>query len=430
MRRRQYTPGVRHGFTLVELLVAMALIIFIMAILSEAFVASTKTFRDLKATGDMAEKLRTTTAILKRYLSADHFEGKKRLSDPAFWVSGPPGEGYFRVYQATPSAGGGASKNVSEGTDPDAGQPSFRVVDAALQFTVKLRGNNRSDYFVASVPATSPLLTTASLGPPDARYQDTTNNYNAQWAELTFFTKLLPDTANGTSLYALYMRQRLAVPDNGGQVTDPSCLSTDYPEVSGVWFAGATPPTGTMVFNTPRDLTMPARRFGADYTNLSGGVYPGFPAYTTLASSVAAGTTAQLGADLLLTDVVSFDVRLLAAGAADFLDVFGLATAFGSGAAGFTGGKSSNPNFSETGGTAAAPLPMVFDTWSSITDSAPYPGQTQTYDYSGWATAGTASSIPIWNAGTGPVIKAIQIIIRVWDFKTEQTRQVTLVVPL
>jgi hypothetical protein len=38
--------------------------------------------------------------------------------------------------------------------------------------------------------------------------------------------------------------------------------------------------------------------------------------------------------------------------------------------------------------------------------------------------------MPICNNGTGPIIKAIQITIRVWDFKTEQTRQVTLVVAL
>src|SRR5262245_61577955 len=48
----------RSGFTIVELLVAMALILFIMAILSEAFVAGLKSVRDLKAVADMAERLR------------------------------------------------------------------------------------------------------------------------------------------------------------------------------------------------------------------------------------------------------------------------------------------------------------------------------------------------------------------------------------
>ena len=49
----------RSAFTIVELLVALALIMFIMAILSEAFVAGLTTFRNLKAVADMAERLRS-----------------------------------------------------------------------------------------------------------------------------------------------------------------------------------------------------------------------------------------------------------------------------------------------------------------------------------------------------------------------------------
>src|SRR5947209_20222699 len=104
MRRRQ-------GFTLVEMMVAMALIVFIMAILSQAFVAATTAFRDLKAAADMAERMRSVTTVLRRELAADHFEGKKRLSSPQFWNDGPPREGFFRIYQAGPQ--------TSEGTDQD-----------------------------------------------------------------------------------------------------------------------------------------------------------------------------------------------------------------------------------------------------------------------------------------------------------------------
>src|SRR3954471_20148292 len=104
MRRRQ-------GFTLVELMVAMALIVFIMAILAQAFGAASKTFRDLKGAGDLAERLRAINTMLRRDLAADHFEGKKRLSDPNFWSQGPPREGFFRLFQGGPS--------VSEGNDQD-----------------------------------------------------------------------------------------------------------------------------------------------------------------------------------------------------------------------------------------------------------------------------------------------------------------------
>src|SRR5262245_8636660 len=99
--KRSENPRRRPGFTLVELLVSFALILFIMVILSEAFGAAAKTFRDLKAIGDMNAKLRIVSNMLRRDLAADHFEGRKRLSDPNFWSNGPPTEGYFRIYQDT-----------------------------------------------------------------------------------------------------------------------------------------------------------------------------------------------------------------------------------------------------------------------------------------------------------------------------------------
>ena len=63
----------RTGFMLVELLVAMALIVFVMAILSESFSAGAAAFRNLKAIGDMAERLRTAAVLLRRDLAETHF---------------------------------------------------------------------------------------------------------------------------------------------------------------------------------------------------------------------------------------------------------------------------------------------------------------------------------------------------------------------
>ena len=68
----------RAGFTIVELMVVLALTMFIMVILSQAFASSLDTFTSLKAIGDMQEKLRSATIILRDDLSNDHFEGKRR----------------------------------------------------------------------------------------------------------------------------------------------------------------------------------------------------------------------------------------------------------------------------------------------------------------------------------------------------------------
>src|SRR5437899_3260350 len=79
---RARVRGTRPGFTLVEMLVATALVMFIMLILSEAFVAGLEAFRTLKGIGDMEERLRAATLVIRTDLQADHFEPGRRLSDP------------------------------------------------------------------------------------------------------------------------------------------------------------------------------------------------------------------------------------------------------------------------------------------------------------------------------------------------------------
>src|SRR5262249_27193686 len=141
MRRRQ-------GFTLVELMVSMVLIIFIMLILSEAFTKALDSFSRLKAIGEMDARLRHSVSIIRRDLQADHFEGKRRLSDPDFWDEGPPREGFFRVWQGSAIGVAAGPPYFLEGSDAD-GLGSRRATNHMLHFTVKLRGNELKDFFSA-----------------------------------------------------------------------------------------------------------------------------------------------------------------------------------------------------------------------------------------------------------------------------------------
>jgi prepilin-type N-terminal cleavage/methylation domain-containing protein len=504
----------RHGFTLVELLVAMALIIFIMSILSYAFVAATTAFRDLKAAGDLAERLRSTTTLLQRDLAADHFEGRRRLSDPTFWSNGPPRQGFFRIWQGNSGTRDG---NVN---DLD-GIPLYRSTDHALHFTVHLRGNRPTDFFTAKVPGNaasgntfvapdprcpSPLLTSATLGPLTARYEDLDQNrstFNSQWAEVVYFLRPALDnsgnqeTANGTPLFTLYRRQLLLVSDNNLVQTGPSGLAsitpstntaidpyqpTPYLEVS-CWQgyppgAAVVNIPSTLYFNSPFDVTVPQRRFGMDYkgqpvnTNNQ-------QAYPTLAEHTT--DTNMQAADVLMTDVVSFDVRVLLSNAFTDPNItplpFQLAECdpfvdlFHPSMQAFNTPPSSSPGVGNNalypgpgappGGLTSwwpppattSPLyntkyvppngPQVFDTWTSVRDplasilAAQPPALSQyapLYDYSTWGQPGTAAnpsavSMPLWSnaSGTGPRIMAIQVQLRIWDSKTQQTRQVTLV---
>jgi prepilin-type N-terminal cleavage/methylation domain-containing protein len=70
-----------RGFTLVELLLAMALILFIMVVLSEAFVAGLETYRQLKGIGDMNERMRSAVIDFRRFVGetgglTSHFVGE------------------------------------------------------------------------------------------------------------------------------------------------------------------------------------------------------------------------------------------------------------------------------------------------------------------------------------------------------------------
>ena len=124
MRYSLHPPPRRGGFTLVEMMVATALIIFIMYILASAFEKGLESFRMMKIAGDMQEQLRTASVAMRSDLSKPHFNDKgsalgEYLSDAALdptqltWT--PPTKGYFRIDFGS----GNLDAAADEGRDPD-----------------------------------------------------------------------------------------------------------------------------------------------------------------------------------------------------------------------------------------------------------------------------------------------------------------------
>src|SRR5262245_62306338 len=109
----------RRAFTLVELLVAMALIALIMAILAQAFVEGLDSFRHLKATGDMQENLRTAAIPLRTDLNSRHIELPKTQERRLSQMDAVPESGFFRIE---------ALSSRLEGVDAN-GLPSYRAPD-------------------------------------------------------------------------------------------------------------------------------------------------------------------------------------------------------------------------------------------------------------------------------------------------------------
>jgi hypothetical protein len=264
------------------------------------------------------------------------------------------------------------------------------------------------------------------------------NVFNSQWSEVVYF--VYPQstvttgtdkagTYIGTQLFSLYRRQLIACNKqsdadyvNGVNPVGPHLLSyspsniANYDNVYYEVSCQQDPAAGGFLYvNGPNDLTIPERRFGLNATAGSAGVpVVGFPTatqppytYPTLATqlNLAGGVHPAVGDDLLLSNVVSMTVQVMApAVSLGFTDLASLGVL-----------QNNSVIAALQGGNV-----YVFDTWSQ--------GTSGPYDYS---TAGTHP----WNAApptgyTIPMkvnIRALQIILRIWDQKTERTRQITII---
>jgi type II secretory pathway pseudopilin PulG len=301
-----------RGFTLVELLVSMALIIFIMVILTGAFTAGITTFRNLKSQGDMQEKLRATASLMRDDLLHLHFDQNQKLSTLGGLnqIKG----GYFYIRQ---------SPSVIEGFD-GYGVPSRSMAPGAppvMCFTVNRKpGIQPDDYFIARIPVANPPtqalpvplaseLALFAQGPVDYRRPSPPSPYPtliSRWAEVGYFLVPTGDNANGTPLYSLRRRVRVIIPDDPTVITGnlntaqvPVALwGPRYAEVS----CAPDGATGFLHFNNPADLTQVNRQ-----------AMPQSLVPLASANSLGQpdGDPSWFGDDLVMTDVISFNVRML-----------------------------------------------------------------------------------------------------------------------
>jgi len=427
----------RRGFTLVEVLVATALIVFIMGIMTEAFSAGIGVFRQLKAQGDTQERLRAGNNLLADDLRQPHFDlNQKKLSNLFTSPLNTPSAGYFFIQQP------GSVREGSDGT----GVGSFRMANAgtALCFSVRRNGIQPSDYFPPARitgPASDPSLPQflpseaapgangglfgqgpldyqqlrAAPSPPQTFNATQSGTLISLWAEVGWFLTpefdsggqpLLTSGAGGLAqvpLFTLRRRVRVVVPD------DPTTLTSTLNSLNNpgnrVPVTVVVPPSTTPInlwgrryaevscapdnvnnlpqflwFNTPSDLTNTARQAMPQSLIPFGGVIPGS------APPATDGQPSWVGDDIVLSDVISFNVRILASnfngGAAlanDFLDV-------------------------PTANAIFAPVPPNPVNPVYNTGNFSLPSQPPQY-----------------------LINALEITIRVWDLKTSKSRQITFV---
>ena len=451
----------RNAFTLVELMVAMALIILMLSIMSQAFVIATGTMQGLKEVADMQEKIRPAITLLQRDLGAYHFEGSKKLSDPEFWDNGPPKEGYFMLWQDQ-------ANEPASGVEPSGNESSFNGVSFSrsaalanhmLAFTVKLPGKSPNDFFVSSLGADFPNLfyntTNTPLGMKDAnirRFESDPSLIHSDWAEVAYFlgphdatnVKYPSPTPDGYTdgksgpalpYFNLYRQQRMVLPSyNIAGVTLPGIIQNSQISYE----------MGTPSFNKPSDLTVPWKRSMGNRTNISNtsgaltanhylgkpnSTPPPTPRLLPLFTEYIGSTTANT--DIIATNVISFDVKLLTDDQYDYETLNTILNRMP---------YSLNPAVGNY-------LPsLVFDTWTTDQGSSTLPvpkydlGELNTIPNK-WQPSIPASSatIPVWGwyqasamlnvykPYKGIQIKAVQISLRIWDQKSNSAKMFVVV---
>jgi type II secretory pathway pseudopilin PulG len=388
----------RGAFTLVEMMVAMALLIVIMVITAEAFTKALDTMRSTRAQGAMMDQLRSVNALLSDDLSKWHFlpdENKPnrgvKLSDQwmhtltnggSQWL--PPTGGFFRII---------SPDSLADAYDPQDGTPITTARDHALHFTSIVPPNERTLY-------------SATLKAPTG-VNPSTYTVQSPAAEIAY---VLVDSGsktsvNGYTLYNLIRRQRL-VALNADMITSFRPPST-VPQANNTiatydqkYFDVLASPGGNTV-HTLADLPNPLNRLQVKPTE-------------PFANLKLTGT--REGEDIILSNVLSFEVKVewtpnqggvqAVPGSTQgprptgiFNADYPFDTLLGLGNAG-------QNTLCGTGGVRG-----VFDTW---------------YPVANWNVF-VANDQKDWRLPLAIRVKAIKVTIRIWDPKTRTARQSTTV---
>jgi prepilin-type N-terminal cleavage/methylation domain-containing protein len=371
MRRRQ-------GFTLIELMVSVALIVLVLAVLAEAFAVGLDSFGKLKAVGDMADRLRGAAHQIRKDLASDHFEGAVRLSDANFGNPRKPACGFFQIKQFGPSVPEGQCDGVQSVRAPAAPGQSH-----ILYMAVKRRGNRAEDFFAAHVPDSTllgfPDITAYDYDPnkpnqpEDARRQNGMQPlYMSQWAEVAYFLQPMMEssaanvapvqsTAKGTPLYTLHRVVRVIVPEN--RYIQNRVPRSQEPSYTGFSYRLSNP--NYLTFNNPFDVvTLGNRSLKISTINIidTDPSNPATPAFQT--------NDPERVSTMLLADVVSFTVQMIRA-----------------------------QNVDPQAGTPKFGFPLTNDFGDGNFDSN--------------------------NTASG--IVSVRIILRVWDLRSSRTQQITIV---
>lgn len=284
---------VRSAFTLVEMLVATAATLILLGIVMTMFEILGEAVNESRTVGELEAQLRTVSTLLQQDLLGTSVRADSRgLTCPA---DSSTGNGYFEVIEGPntdlwDSSGSGFDKS---GTTPGPGNSSDdRIVgdtDDLLFFTTQ----------------------SISQEPFSGNFGINSTTTSAD-AEVVWFCKPTPNSSNPT-LYTLYRRCLLVVgqfPESPFDSQGSMPYTSDFFELYDL-SARCEVSNGNqrMQLNTLQDLLLRRNRFAHYDFSMTD---PPFVLASVIATRpVLAFSGSRIGEDVLMTNVLSFDVRLL-----------------------------------------------------------------------------------------------------------------------
>ena len=289
----RHQERVRSAFTLVEMLVATAATLILLGIVMTMFEILGEAVNESRTVGELEAQLRTVSTLLQQDLLGTSVKADSRgLTCPA---DSSTGNGYFEVI---------------EGPNTDLWDSSGSGFDKSGTTPGPL--NSSDDRIVGD---TDDLLffTTQSISqePFSGNFGINSTTTSAD-AEVVWFCKPTPNSSNPT-LYTLYRRCLLVVgqfPESPFDSQGSKPYTSDFFELYDL-SARCEVSNGNqrMQLNTLQDLLLRRNRFAHYDFSMTD---PPFVLASVIATRpVLAFSGSRIGEDMLMTNVLSFDVRLL-----------------------------------------------------------------------------------------------------------------------
>jgi len=273
----------RRGMTLVEMLVATAVTLILVGLIVQLFGVVGNSVTASRSLLESNDQLRSTAFRLRTDLSgitAVPLPPAKPESDRGYLevIEGPITDATVLTTVVTPVAG-----TITTGTQ----RPYTDILgdcDDMLMFTTRSQGGPFVGTFNGS------------------------QSIESMTAEVAWFCKQGNTLANGLTLYNLYRKQMLVmgVVGSGSFSTSNSIPGAIIPAVYNLYDISLRPEGSTLYANSLGDLTKRENRFLHIDTSGSASSFP----FVCLSGIVFGGASGRQGEDLVLTNVISFDVRV------------------------------------------------------------------------------------------------------------------------